>query len=58
MTPSTTAVFHRDPRKTLPTAVGGEGMTLIDSDGKRYLDACGGAANSSATSVVKNDVCA
>ena len=44
MTPSTTSVFHRDPRKTLPTAVGGEGMTLIDSDGKRYLDACGGAA--------------
>ncbi len=44
MTPSTTAVFHRDPRKTLPTAIGGEGMTLIDSDGKRYLDACGGAA--------------
>ena len=44
MTPSTTSVFHRDPRKTLPTAVGGDGMTLIDSDGKRYLDACGGAA--------------
>lgn len=44
MTPSTTSVFHRDPRKTLPTAFGGEGMTLIDSDGKRYLDACGGAA--------------
>lgn len=44
MTPSTTSVFHRDPRKALPTAVGGEGMTLIDADGKRYLDACGGAA--------------
>tara|TARA_B100001057_G_scaffold142607_1_gene142312 strand:+ start:897 stop:2195 length:1299 start_codon:yes stop_codon:yes gene_type:complete len=29
---------------TPPTAVGGEGNYLIDDAGKRYLDACGGAA--------------
>jgi adenosylmethionine-8-amino-7-oxononanoate aminotransferase len=27
-----------------PTAVGGEGIELIDSDGRRYIDASGGAA--------------
>lgn len=27
-----------------PTAVSGDGVYLIDSNGKRYLDACGGAA--------------
>lgn len=39
-----TAVFHRAPRKTLPVAVSGDGIEIIDADGKRYLDACGGAA--------------
>jgi len=39
-----TQVFHRNPRAKLPIAVAGEGMTLIDSDGKHYIDACGGAA--------------
>ena len=39
-----TAVFHRHSRATLPTAVSGDGCYLIDADGKRYLDACGGAA--------------
>lgn len=39
-----THVFHRNPRQTLPVAVGGQGIELIDSTGKRYLDACGGAA--------------
>jgi adenosylmethionine-8-amino-7-oxononanoate aminotransferase len=39
-----THIFHRDPRKTLPVATGGDGIYLIDSSGKRYLDACGGAA--------------
>jgi adenosylmethionine-8-amino-7-oxononanoate aminotransferase len=29
---------------TPPVAVRGEGIWLIDSDGQRYLDACGGAA--------------
>ncbi|WDZ96988.1 aspartate aminotransferase family protein [Herbaspirillum sp. WKF16] len=39
-----THVFHRNPRNQLPVAVGGEGMTLVDSEGRRYLDASGGAA--------------
>jgi hypothetical protein len=39
-----TRVFHRDPRTGYPVAVRGEGAYLIDRDGKRYLDASGGAA--------------
>ncbi|NBI47185.1 aspartate aminotransferase family protein [Burkholderia sp. ISTR5] len=39
-----TKVFHRTPRATLPVAVAGDGIELIDSTGKRYIDACGGAA--------------
>ena len=37
-------VFHRDPRIGYPIAVRGEGCYLYDRDGKRYLDASGGAA--------------
>ena len=37
-------VFHRNPTHKYPVAVGGEGPYVIDRDGKRYLDACGGAA--------------
>jgi len=37
-------VFHRNPRHRYPVAVGGDGPYVIDRDGKRYLDACGGAA--------------
>lgn len=37
-------VFHRDPGHKYPLAAGGDGIYLIDRDGKRYLDACGGAA--------------
>ncbi len=37
-------VFYRNPRQAMPMAVGGEGVFLIDSTGKRYLDASGGAA--------------
>jgi len=37
-------IFHRSLMKTLPTVVKGEGNYLIDDTGKRYLDACGGAA--------------
>lgn len=37
-------VFGRHATAELPVAVGGDGPYLIDSDGKRYLDACGGAA--------------
>ncbi|OWY29281.1 aspartate aminotransferase family protein [Herbaspirillum robiniae] len=39
-----THVFHRNPRSKLPVAVAGEGMALIDHEGKRYIDASGGAA--------------
>jgi len=44
---SSTSVFHRFPKKMLPVAVSGEGPYVIDADGKRYLDASGGAAVSS-----------
>ena len=37
-------VFHRHTRQNYPTAVAGEGPYIIDSTGKRYLDASGGAA--------------
>jgi len=37
-------VFPRHTKAKLPLAVAGEGCRIIDSDGKRYLDACGGAA--------------
>ncbi|MEH6725475.1 MAG: aspartate aminotransferase family protein [Hyphomicrobiales bacterium] len=39
-----THVLHRTLNSDLPTVVGGDGNYLIDSDGRRYLDACGGAA--------------
>jgi adenosylmethionine-8-amino-7-oxononanoate aminotransferase len=39
-----THVLHRDTRTTLPMAAGGEGIHIIDRDGKRYIDASGGAA--------------
>ncbi|MBC6405701.1 MAG: aspartate aminotransferase family protein [Rhodospirillales bacterium] len=37
-------VFPRNMQMTLPLAVAGEGCRIVDSSGKRYLDACGGAA--------------
>jgi adenosylmethionine-8-amino-7-oxononanoate aminotransferase len=37
-------ILHRSLRAELPTAARGEGCYLIDSVGKRYLDASGGAA--------------
>ena len=39
-----TSILHRDPARPLATAVGGEGPYVIDSAGRRYLDASGGAA--------------
>jgi len=39
-----TNVIHRSLLKTPLKAVKGEGVYLIDSDGKKYLDASGGAA--------------
>ncbi|HYB11561.1 MAG TPA: aspartate aminotransferase family protein [Alphaproteobacteria bacterium] len=37
-------VLGRQTKKTLPTAVRGEGIYLFDATGKRYVDASGGAA--------------
>jgi adenosylmethionine-8-amino-7-oxononanoate aminotransferase len=37
-------VFQRHTRADLPVAVRGEGVYLYDKNGKRYLDASGGAA--------------
>lgn len=37
-------VFHRHTRTRLPVAAGGEGPYLFDDQGRRYLDASGGAA--------------
>jgi len=39
-----THVFHRHTHSLPPTAVRGDGVEIIDSNGKRYLDASGGAA--------------
>ena len=44
MNSPTTRVFHRHLHQLPPVAVAGQGMYLMDSTGKRYLDACGGAA--------------
>ncbi len=37
-------VFPRHTKSQPPVAVGGEGVWLIDAEGKRYLDGSGGAA--------------
>ena len=39
-----THVIHRSLRTTPPVAVSAQGMHITDSSGRRYLDACGGAA--------------
>ncbi|SFT17190.1 hypothetical protein SAMN04488040_0042 [Sulfitobacter marinus] len=38
------SIFHRDLNSDLSVVVAGDGNFLIDATGKRYLDACGGAA--------------
>ncbi|MFC5080317.1 Adenosylmethionine-8-amino-7-oxononanoate aminotransferase [Vibrio thalassae] len=38
------SVFHRHCSETLPTVSFGEGVYLVDSEGRYYLDGCGGAA--------------
>ena len=37
-------VFHRHSQQSYPVAVRGEGVHVVDSQGKRYLDASSGAA--------------
>lgn len=39
-----TRILHREPGRDLPVAVAGDGPFIIDSAGKRFLDASGGAA--------------
>ena len=39
-----THVFHRAPSGTLPTVSHGDGVYVYDTDGRKYLDGCGGAA--------------
>ena len=39
-----THVFHRQLRRPYPVAVGGDGIEIVDREGKRYIDASGGAA--------------
>ncbi len=42
--PALSKVFHRSLRGVPPIAVGGSGIHLVQEDGRRYLDASGGAA--------------
>lgn len=42
-----THVFHRHLHQTPPVAVAAQGLTIVDAEGRRYLDASGGAAVSS-----------
>jgi len=44
MSLSKSRVLHRSLRETPPRAIGGEGVWLIGEDGRRILDASGGAA--------------
>ena len=37
-------LFHRNPQHAYPAAVRGDGCYLFDREGRRYLDASGGAA--------------
>ncbi len=39
-----TSVFYRSPGHDLPVAVRGDGIRIVDRDGKAYIDASGGAA--------------
>ncbi len=44
MSANRTRILHREPSRDLPVAVGGDGPFIVDSAGKRYFDASGGAA--------------
>jgi len=39
-----THILHRAANIAMPVAVSGSGVEIVDADGKRYLDASGGAA--------------
>jgi adenosylmethionine-8-amino-7-oxononanoate aminotransferase len=40
----TNHVFQRSTRSKMPVVVGGRGVELVAADGRRFIDACGGAA--------------
>lgn len=40
----TSRILHRSPSHTYPVAVGGQGIEIIDAQGRHYIDASGGAA--------------
>ncbi len=42
--PIESCILHRTLSTVPPVVVSGQGMELIDAQGRRYLDACGGAA--------------
>lgn len=44
MSPRASRVLHRSLRETPPKAIGGEGIYLFAEDGRRVIDASGGAA--------------
>ena len=44
MTETDSRVFHRTPGHAYPRAVAGDGPYIVDAEGRRYLDASGGAA--------------
>ncbi len=44
MASQSSPILHRSVHATYPRVVRGEGSHLIDDQGRRYLDACGGAA--------------
>ncbi|WP_026871691.1 aspartate aminotransferase family protein [Inquilinus limosus] len=39
-----TRILHRQIHAEFPTAVGGKGIEIVDAEGRRYIDASGGAA--------------
>ena len=39
-----TRILHRQIHAGFPTAVGGRGIEVVDAEGRRYIDASGGAA--------------
>jgi adenosylmethionine-8-amino-7-oxononanoate aminotransferase len=41
---SMTHILHRAANAVMPVAVGGAGVEIVDAEGRRYLDASGGAA--------------
>src|ERR1700733_10821419 len=39
-----THILHRSPNAVMPVAISGSGVEIVDAEGRRYLDASGGAA--------------